>query len=115
MFVTRPRYEPLEIKSRPIFQLKITVSRPRAAHQEAVILNKKHLHSVLDEYIHGGCDLLPRVVKLGHRELAPTRNIDSSSIISQQKFEDSHIAKSIIGYQVHRLNYDGCLYRHLHR
>jgi hypothetical protein len=26
MFVTRPRYEPLEIKSRLIFQLKITAS-----------------------------------------------------------------------------------------
>jgi hypothetical protein len=26
MFETLPRYEPLEIKSRPIFQLKITVS-----------------------------------------------------------------------------------------
>ena len=32
MFETRPRYEPLEIKSRPIFQLKIAVfqgQRPR--------------------------------------------------------------------------------------
>jgi hypothetical protein len=35
MFETRPRYEPLEIISRPVFQLKITVSRPRAAHPEA--------------------------------------------------------------------------------